>query len=303
MPRRWLITGGTGFVGRRLAGWLIERGEEVLVAARRRESLVPGAQTVPWPDVASPSPVAARFALLVHLAAWTDITTCAARPMDALAVNGGGAGHAVDLASRAGARIVYMSTLGVYGQPRYLPVDEDHPTDPLSAYAASKLAGERITLARATALGVSWAIIRSFNVYGPGQTGDRLVPRILEQARQSNTVRLHDLSSTRDFIYIDDLCEAILRVGISSEQDVFNAGTGVETSAAGMVSLIGDVLGRPLEPVLVSSAAASAITRSQASVARLRDRLGWVPATPLRTGLERTVARAVAARPVAWSVA
>ena len=290
MKTRALVTGASGFIGGRLTEMLLADGVDVTPIGGRGATKSPSL-SLQWPDLRAPPPTpSGSFDYVFHLAAATDLKWCNAHPELAQAVNMAGAGHSVELAAQTGARFVLVSTLGVYGDPKYVPVDEEHPTVPKEAYAASKLAAEGHAMERADALGVAWVIVRSFNAYGPGQRNGSVVPSIVRQAVESDVVELWNSSTTRDFIFVDDVCRALWSAVTKCRAEVLNAGTGVETSVLEVVETVGELLGRTLEVSFRSEAGSYPnVSRSCASIDRIRSLTGWEPIVTLREGLKRMI--------------
>ena len=114
----------------------------------------------------------------------------------------------------------------VYGQPHYIPIDEEHPLQPTNPYARSKILGEELCRAYNTDFGVKCIILRPFNIYGVGQGKDFLIPSIIAQLRYGK-IELKDPAPKRDFIYILYVIYAYIKAGeFSGDFDVFNIGYG-----------------------------------------------------------------------------
>jgi nucleoside-diphosphate-sugar epimerase len=195
--------------------------------------------------------------------------------------------------ARAGGvkKFVYVSSAHVYGVPKYVPVDEAHPTVPREAYAASKIASEQIVQAYANSYGLDFAILRPFNVFGAGQDASFLIPGVISQALKNGVIRVGNTDPTRDFLYVDDCVSGFLCIG-DRGTGIYNIGSGEDRSIASVVEKIRDLVdpGMTIESDESRKRAGKVeIPRLCADVSRLKA-LGWAPAVGFDEGLARTVA-------------
>lgn len=199
------------------------------------------------------------------------------------------------LRSRRVSRIIFISSGGtVYGKPRYLPMDEAHPTEPLVPYGITMLAVEKYLLMHQQLHGLRVVILRVGNAYGEGQWGDQgqgVVGAFLHRALTGRSVEVWGDGRTRkDFIHVADVAEAFARaITYSGPESVFNIGSGVSTSLTELLGLIEGELGmaipklyRPRRPFDVPDGSLAC------GLAQLE--LGWAPAIGLRAGITRTIA-------------
>lgn len=190
-------------------------------------------------------------------------------------------------------KIVFISSGGtVYGVPRYIPVDEDHPTDPVVSYGITKLAIEKYLLMFKILHGMKVLILRVANPYGPRQrveTAQGAVAAFFHRSLQNQKIEIWgDGSITRDYIYIDDVAEAFLRaVEYSGDLSVFNISSGIGTSLNELAELIGKSIGRQLDCTYLEKrpfdVPTSILNNNLAAT-----HLGWVPKTVLQYGLAKT---------------
>src|SRR5262249_5920422 len=195
---------------------------------------------------------------VVHLAAPTTAEEINAHPLECMKTNWRGTSNVLDcFRGGEGSHFVLISSGKVYGRPQQLPINEDHPLRPQTVLGNSKLATEDLVRFYAEHCGGKrFTILRLFNAYGPGQKPTFLIPTIFQQADKAE-IKLGDISSRRDFIYIDDVIEAILTVlfnsrdpaGSDSSVRIFNAGSGVSHSPEDIVHLLEEVAGRKLSIV------------------------------------------------------
>jgi UDP-glucose 4-epimerase len=216
------VVGGAGILGTRLVIKLVERGAgqvvvfdqpQAIAGSRLRE--VPGVVCQAG-NLLEPSDLERALApctVVYHLAALTHVGRSLEDPQRYWDINSGGTVRVLEACRRLGVRqIIYASTGAVYGQPCASPITEQHPTRPLSIYAASKLAGEAALQGYAASFKLAAVIARLANIYGAPWGADTVIGRALEQVATRQPVRLRNLSAVRDFVYIDDVVEALIRL-------------------------------------------------------------------------------------------
>jgi UDP-glucose 4-epimerase len=192
-------------------------------------------------------------------------------------------------------RLVYTSSASIYGNPRYLPINEDDGTSALSPYAVSKLAGENYCRAFYESYGVSARVVRYSNVYGPQQRPDNpycgVVARFMEAAMSGETLRVHgDGEQSRDYTYVDDVVEATIEAAFSPKADgqIYNVATGRETTVNQLVSSILKVTGSSSPVEHIDRRDIDNIRRRVLNIEKIRRELRWHPTVTLEEGLERT---------------
>ena len=223
--RRILVTGGAGFVGSNLVKRLMREQAQVTVLddlfTGRRENLPEtGLEFVTGSvcDAAIVEGLVAKSELIFHLAA-RNIVVSTRNPREDFETNIGGTLNVL-LAARAvgGRHVVYTSSTSVYGNPRYLPMNEDDHLSLLTPYAVSKLAGENYCMAFYESYGLPATAVRYSNIFGPGQDPANpycgVVAKFLESLLANRSPVIHgDGNQTRDFTFIDDAVEATVLAG------------------------------------------------------------------------------------------
>ena len=301
--QRIVVTGGAGFVGSNMVRRLLREGARVVVLddfyTGAMENLpdeagievIRGSVT----DYELVRDVVKGAAVVFHEAA-RNIIVSTRNPREDYEVNIGGTLNVLLAARETGVpRTVYASSASVYGNPRYLPINEDDATNMLSPYAVSKFAGENYCKAFYESYGLSVAAVRYSNVYGPAQRPDNpycgVIAKFFEAAMDNEAPRIHgDGEQTRDFTYIDDVVEATLLAGLSSkaEGQVYNVGTGRETTINQLARMIIRIAGATSEPTYVDRRDIDNIRRRVVNIEKIRRELRWVPSVIIEEGLRRT---------------
>jgi len=305
--RRALVTGAGGFIGSHLVEALRRRAEvRAFVryvsdgSAGNLEELAPSKPIeIVRGDLRDPD--AFRNAVqgcdtVFHLAAHISIPYGKLRPRDVFETNTTMTLNALSSARDSGVeRLVLVSSSEVYGTARTVPITEDHLLHPQSVYAASKVACDQLALGWARQIGAPEIVVpRPFNTYGPRQSTRAVIPTILSQARRGDQIHLGNTKTTRDFLYVEDTARFMIAAGESGRAAgrVVQAGTGVETSIADLVDLLGRLLGKNLQVVTDSERVrgeTEEVERLVADPERARNLLGWKAEVSLEEGLRRTI--------------
>ena len=294
---RVLVTGGAGFVGSNLVGFLLEGGHEVTVL----DDLSAGARPDWWRKRPGPRCVEGRIEdesavrraatgaeAVVHLAARPGVADSVARPDLDFGTNVLGTFNAVDAARRAGVRSFVFASSGAVLAGATPPLREDMPAAPLSPYGASKLYGEGITAA-AGVYGMVGISLRFANVYGPSSAHKKsVIALFIRQALAGEPFVIYgDGSQTRDFLFVEDVCTAVDRALRADKPGVYHLGTGVETSVNELAQKVARACGTEVmikhEPPRPGDAVRSFVDLSSA-----RRELRWMPRVKLEDGLRLT---------------
>jgi UDP-glucose 4-epimerase len=225
-------------------------------------------------------------------------------PMKGLEINTAGTAAVAAACTQAGAEaLIYASTAYVYKPLGLLPIAETATTEPMSPYAISKLAGERIAAQMGDRDGCRVCIARIANVYADDSEEDTVIGRAIAQAH-SGRIALRDLTPVRDFIHVDDVVEALIRLSAICPRgsSVVNVSTGVGTSVGDMAALVADAaVSCGFERPLIQSAAVIApdpIPRLVLANAKLRALTNWRPSIALGDGIQRVFAQLRQRHPV-----
>ncbi len=299
--RRILVTGGAGFVGGALVRRLVDMGARVTVLddlfTGRVETIPTGAQFVEGSvtDQALVRDLVAEHSLVFHMAA-RNIIASTKNPRDDFETNIGGTLNVLMAARESRPdRVVYTSSTSVYGNPRSIPINEDDGIVLLSPYAVSKLGGENYCSAFYESYGLPVSVVRYSNVYGPGQRPDNpycgVVSKFFASAMAGEPLLVHgDGEQTRDFTFVEDAVDATLLAAVHprAEGEVFNVGTGIETSVNQLARGVGAAVNREVTLTHVDRRDIDNIRRRVVNIEKIRRMLHWVPRTTLGEGLRET---------------
>ncbi len=307
----FLVTGAAGFLGSALANRLVREGHQV----RGLDDLSSGDPGRLAPDVLfTRGDVTDRPKLwtllqdvdcVYHLAARVSVPESVLYPREYNAVNVGGTVSVMEAMRDVGVmRVVLASSGAVYGDRQEQPLSEDTPPDPHSPYAVSKLAAEFYVRTIGSLWGIETVVLRVFNAYGPDQplpaAHAPVIPLFLRRTVRGGTLVIHGKGEqTRDFVFIDDVIEALVSAATAPtiNRAVINIGSGVETSIRDLAQLVLEAVGTSAE-WLYKEDQDPGSSRMCADIRRARAKLGYRPQVTLREGLARTIAKDPRLQPV-----
>lgn len=280
MSKRVLVTGGSGFVGRRLLQRFKTDGIDVHAPGRDALDVATGV----FPDLS--------FDVVVHLAGRTFVPDSWVDPSGFYRVNTQGTVNVLDYCRRTRAEMIYVSGY-CYGIPVSLPIPESAPVRPNNAYAFSKAAAEDACRFFVEYFGTPVSILRPFNIYGFGQPSHFLIPRIVEQAIDPAVAEIvvEDDTPRRDYVHIDDVIAAI-RLLLTSPRPgaTFNVGSGESYSVAQVIKLVCEAANVDKPGVSRGNRRVNDIPDVVADITAIRDAVGWVPSIRLADGLAGMIA-------------
>jgi len=316
----WLITGGCGFLGTALISRLQKQGEHNI---RVLDNLTTGgrqdlAQVARYTEVQSTeinkSPDCVELVvgdildeqlalnvtkgcdIIVHFAANTGVGPSVEKPRYDCLANVLGTFNYLEAARIEGiSRFIFASSGAPAGEVDP-PIHEELPPHPVSPYGASKLAGEGYCSAYKKTFGIDTVMLRFGNVYGPGSLHkDSVVAKFIRKALTTGVLEIYgDGSQTRDFIYIDDLIDAVLLAAITPEigGEIFQIATNKETTVAEMAEELVEILheqGVSSIDLINGAKRLGDVERNFSDTTKAHMRLGWTPKVSLSHGLRRTV--------------
>jgi UDP-glucose 4-epimerase len=306
---RFLITGAAGFLGTALANRLAREGHVV----RGLDDLSTGQPEALIPEVfLNRGDVNDRPKLwtllqdidcVYHLAARVSVQESVLYPREYNLVNVGGTVTLMEAMRDVGVkRVIFISSGAVYGDQGVQPLKETAVLNPRSPYAVSKLSAEFYIRTISSLWEIDSVVLRVFNAYGPGQhlppAHAPVIPYFLRQASLNGNMVVHgDGSQTRDYIYIDDVVDAMLAAGneASANQKIINIGSGEETSIRNLVPMIVETSGGKPE-ILYNPRNEGGVRRMCADLTLAREILNYQPKISLAEGLRMTFEKDVRLR-------
>ena len=299
---RFLITGAAGFLGSALANRLASEGNSVIgldnLSTGDPKKLSAQVKFV-LGDVNDRSKLwtlLREVDCIYHMAARVSVPESLLYPREYNQVNVGGTVTLMEAMRDVGVhRVVFASSGAVYGNQPILPVNEQAIPNPRSPYAVSKLAAEYYIKTIGSLWGIETVCLRIFNAYGPGQqtlpVHPPVIPGFLRQAWENGTLVVHgDGNQTRDFVYVDDVVDAMAAAATAPDinQAIINIGSGAETSMRELVHEVLEVTGGNPE-VVYNPRNEGGLSRLCADIHLAYEKLGYQPSTTLAEGLKCTL--------------
>lgn len=299
---RFLVTGGAGFLGAALANRLACDGHQVYVIDDLSAGDPSGLDAAVFFRRGDVADIPKLWTLLhgvdcvYHLAARVSVAESILYPRDYNHVNVGGTVSVMEAMRDAGVkRVVFASSGALYGEQAHQPVAEDHAPNPNSPYGASKLAAEYYVQTIGALWGIETVALRIFNAYGPGQrlppAHPPVVPQFLKQAlRGGSLVIFGNGEQTRDFVYVDDVLEALVAAASAADVNrrVINVGSGTEVSVNILLATVERVVGQPVS-VIHNKDQSGGVSRLCADITLARRLLGFEPRVELEDGMRKIV--------------
>lgn len=304
-PGRVLVTGGAGFIGSHLVEALLRRGRSVRVIdnlATGHRSNLDHLEGYEWleGDLQNPSDCQAAcdgVSQVLHEAAIPSVPRSIEEPLGSFGSGPTATMNLLEAARQARVdRVVFAASSSAYGDTEELPKHEAMLPNPLSPYAAGKLAGEHYIRVYAKTMGLDGVSLRYFNVFGPRQDPSSPYSGVISlfnklMSQGTRPIIYGDGGQTRDFTFIDNIVQANL-LALDAEAplrgEVFNVGTGEQVSLLDLVAAINQILGRNLQPEFRDGRVGD-VRHSLASLARIKKTLGYEPTVNFVEGLHRTL--------------
>jgi nucleoside-diphosphate-sugar epimerase len=294
--RSALVTGAAGFLGRHLSERLARSGVSVVGVDCRPIVALNGdgfhhLDRFVLADVTDAGAMSRlfqeqHFDWVFHLAGLASVGQCARDPALALEVNVGGTRNVLE-ASRDSERFVFLSSAAVYGPAEQLPITEDQPRRGTDPYAISKIRAEELCELAREQGSRSILVARNFNSFGEFQASEYIVPSLIGQAVQKRAIRIRNGAPIRDFSYVENTIDALLRLVERGNGSTYNVGSGRGVQIADLARMVRDIIDPDIpivdarEPTLGSSALVAEN--------RLLRATGWSEAITLEEGIARTI--------------
>ena len=286
---RVVVTGGSGFIGTHVMRMV--RGRHIEAIALSRSGECPGLVRADIRDRHALETILLPGDTVIHLANSTNPTTSESDRIRDVEENLVGTLQLLEACvKKRVSKFVFASSGGtVYGIPSAIPIPETHETNPISAHGVMKLAAEKYVQMYGAQLGLEYLILRFANAYGPGQTGEQgqgIIGRAIQKALRDEPLEIWgDGTVVRDFIYVEDVAEALL-LAITSDAtgEAVNIGSGTRTSVNDIVELVGRAMGRRLRTTYTPSRKID-VPVSVLDITKAASVLGWKPSTPVEVGI------------------
>ncbi len=293
-----LITGGAGFIGSNLAEYLSHNNDIIVVddLSLGSEENLKGLNVGFIKASILEDIYIDDVDVIFHLAAIPGVQDSINRPIKTAEINITGTVKMLELARKMDVEsFVFASSCAVYGDPKYMPVSEKTPVDPLSPYATQKLASEHLVRNYSELYGIKGVSARFFNVYGPRQDTSSeysaVIPKFISLCLDGKAPVIFGTGEqTRDFVYVKDLVRGLeLMAAIDHGENVINLGSGIEISINQLAGTIADVTGCGIQPEHAPGRKGE-VERSMADISLARRTLGWEPKHSFEEGIHETIA-------------
>lgn len=299
-----LVTGGAGFIGSALVRELLKEEAKIIVYDNflygDRSNLmeieeniqIVNGDILSWKIYHVIKEHKVKY--VFHLAAEPYIPRCYDNPEKFFDVNVKGTMNVLMACKTLDVeRIIHFSSSEVYGTAQYTPMNEKHPTLPLSTYAVSKLAADRLCFVFNREHSIPVIIVRPFNSYGPRETQPYVIPEIIAQLSKTNVVKLGNIKAKRDFTYVEDTAKgaiAIMKSEIPSGE-VVNLGSNKAYSIEELAQLIGKLMGYKNVEIKIESSRLRPLDVNllQCDYSKTQKETGWEPKVDIEEGLKRTI--------------
>lgn len=277
-----LITGGNGFIGRKTAEYLKDKGYQVLHPSSQELNVLETEAFGSWMNTG--------IEHVIHLAGKTYVPDSWENPTDFFKTNLLGTLNTIEFCRRATLPMTYVSAY-IYGHPEKLPIDEKAKVCPNNPYAKSKYMSEELCEFYCQAFEMDISVLRLFNVYGTGQNNKFLIPCIIEQTLGSNeNITVQDLEPRRDYVYIDDVCSAIERsVAGTKGFQLYNVGSGRSYSVKDVIQIVQEKAGTNKTVVSKQNARKNELNNVVADITAIQKAWNWYPHVSIEEGLQLCV--------------
>jgi UDP-glucose 4-epimerase len=307
--KKVFVTGASGFIGSHLAEYLVSIGAEVTALVHYNalgsegwlealnEEVRSGIKVVAG-DLTDSELISNSITgneLIFHLGALIAIPYSYVAPRSYINTNVIGTLNILEAARKSSARVIQVSTSEVYGTPDILPITEANPLKPQSPYAASKVAADQLALSYYRSFDLPVTVVRPFNTFGPRQSTRAIIPTVLTQMiAGANEIRVGNLKPERDFTYVSDTVEGLIRAAVTSDIDgeVIQLGTGRTVSVGDLIEMCKVLTGSNAQIIsevdrLRPEKSEVEILLSNPSLAA--GKLAWSPRVSLEDGLRCTI--------------
>ena len=298
-----LVTGADGFIPSFVCDRLVELGANVTALIRRNSSneikSIPhliDKLKIRWGDITDLSLLleeTKEIDVIYHLGAMSHVQYSLYNPVETYQTNTLGTMNVLE-ASRINnvKRVVHAGSAEVYGKPETVPIEENHPLEPRSPYAAGKVASDRLMFAYYCTYGLPVVMSRFFGIYGPRQSIEKAIPKFILQIHNKKSPCVYgDGKQSRDYMFVTDAADAYTRLGLADNVvgQAMNIGTGIETDIATLARLIIKIMGAKMEPNFTGKISPGEAGRLVCNPSKGMKTLDWKPTVSLEDGLKSTI--------------
>ena len=296
---RFLVTGGAGFIASHICDQLINFGHEVCIIdsmIHGSESNVNNSKELYKMDIRDPEIINVfkdfKPEIVFHYAAQISVPNSIINPIEDASVNILGTLNVLEASRRTGVKkIIYPASAAIFGEPEYLPIDEEHPLNMLSGYGASKHTVEHYLKIYKSLCNIDYIVLRYSNVYGPRQdsSGEGGVISIFTEKIINNEQPYiyGDGEQIRDFVYVKDVARANMVAIRSNNCGIYNVCSGNKTTVNELLNNINRVAGKNIIPVYAAQREGD-IKNSYMTYSKIKNELGWEPEYDILQGLTET---------------
>jgi NAD dependent epimerase/dehydratase len=305
---RVLVTGADGFIGSRLVEMLVSKGYKVRALSQYNsfnnwgwleDTPCKDKIEILTGDIRDPhycKYITKDIDIIFHLAALIAIPYSYVAPDSYVDTNIKGTLNICQAAKENGnIRVIHTSTSEVYGTAQYVPIDENHPTQPQSPYSATKIAADAMAMSFYNAFDLPVTIARPFNTYGPRQSARAVIPTIITQISNGvKEIKLGDVTPTRDFNYVDDTCRGFIALAECDESigETVNIGSNFEISIGDTLNLIKELMNSDVEFVVDENRirpSKSEVFRLWCDNSKIKELTGFKSQVNIKEGLQKTI--------------
>ena len=275
--KKILITGSGGFVGKNLIRFLKNYSFQIIETKDKSFDLKLNES---WEQIE-------KCDYLIHLAGKSFVPNSWEEPAKFIKNNILLITNALEYCKVNKTKLIFLSSY-LYGNCKKLPIKENSPIEATNPYALSKLLSEKLCYFYKNNFQVNNIILRVFNLYGPGQPKDYLLSKITNQVKNENIIKVDSLSPKRDYVYIDDLCSAIVKaINYKGDENIFNIGSGKSYSVKEIIDFIQNIYGTSFDIKEKKIIRKNEILNTIADINLAKKELGWFPIYDLKEGLKK----------------
>lgn len=275
--KKILITGSEGFVGKNLIRYLKNYSFQIIETKDKSFDLKLNES---WKQIE-------KCDYLIHLAGKSFVPKSWEEPARFIENNILLITNALEYCRVNKTKLIFLSSY-LYGNCKKMPIKENAPIEATNPYALSKLLSEKLCYFYKNNFQVNNIILRVFNLYGPGQPKEYLLSKITNQVRYENLIKVDDLSPKRDYVYIDDLCSAIVKaINYKGNEHIFNIGSGKSYSVKEVIDFIQNIYGTSFNIKEKKLIRKNEILNTIADINLAKKELEWFPIYDLKEGLKK----------------